>query len=110
MNRVNSRNDFGHDDSTIHIVMAIIIIIIIIIIYEWLVCCGRQLLKSGRRVECKCHGVSGSCALKTCWLAMPQLGHVGNELGRLYRDAQPVRMRQDQSRDRLVVATGKTSL
>ena len=30
MNRVNSRNDFGHDDSTINIVMAIIIIIIII--------------------------------------------------------------------------------
>jgi len=32
MNRVNSRNDFGHDDSTINIVMAIIIIIITIII------------------------------------------------------------------------------
>ena len=30
MNRVNSHNDFGHDDSTINIVMAIIIIIIII--------------------------------------------------------------------------------
>ena len=28
MNRVNSGNDFGHDDSTINIVMAIIIIII----------------------------------------------------------------------------------
>jgi len=28
MNRVNSRDDFGHDDSTINIVMAIIIIII----------------------------------------------------------------------------------
>jgi len=27
MNRVNSRNDFGHDGSTINIVMAIIIII-----------------------------------------------------------------------------------
>jgi len=27
MNRVNSRNDFGHDDSTINIVMVIIIII-----------------------------------------------------------------------------------
>ena len=27
MNRVNPRNDFGHDDSTINIVMAIIIII-----------------------------------------------------------------------------------
>jgi len=31
MNRVKSRNDFNHDDSTIKIVMAIIIIIIIII-------------------------------------------------------------------------------
>jgi len=30
MNRVNSRNDFGHDDSTINTVMDIIIIIIII--------------------------------------------------------------------------------
>jgi len=30
MNRVNSRNDFDHDDSTINIVMAIVIIIIII--------------------------------------------------------------------------------
>ena len=29
MNRVNSRNDFGHDDSTINIVMAVMIIIII---------------------------------------------------------------------------------
>jgi len=31
MNRVNSRNDFCHADSTINIVMAIIIITIIII-------------------------------------------------------------------------------
>ena len=30
MNRVNSHNDFGHDDSTINIVMAIIIIITIV--------------------------------------------------------------------------------
>jgi len=35
MNRVNSRNDFGHDDSTINIVMAIIIIIIISIEQIW---------------------------------------------------------------------------
>jgi len=34
MNRVNSRNDFGHDDSTINIVMAIIRPIIIIIIID----------------------------------------------------------------------------
>jgi len=32
MNRTNSSNDFGHDDSTINIVVVIIIIIIIIIV------------------------------------------------------------------------------
>jgi len=34
MNRVNSRNDVGRDDSTIYILMVIIIIIIINIITE----------------------------------------------------------------------------
>ena len=34
MNWVNSRNDFGHDDSTINIIVAIIIIIIIINVTE----------------------------------------------------------------------------
>jgi len=33
MNWVSSRNDFGHDDSTINIVVAITIIIIIFIIF-----------------------------------------------------------------------------
>jgi len=37
-NRVNSRNDFGHDDSAINIVVAIIIIIIIIITVHSLKC------------------------------------------------------------------------
>jgi len=31
MNRVNSRNDFGDDDSTINIIVVIIIIIIIVV-------------------------------------------------------------------------------
>jgi len=35
MNRVNSRNDIGHDDSTINIV--VVIIIIIIEISPWIV-------------------------------------------------------------------------
>jgi len=33
MNRVNSRNDFGDDDSTINIIVVIIIIIIIFIAF-----------------------------------------------------------------------------
>ena len=51
MNRVNSRNDFGHDDSTINIVMAIIIITIIIIRAE--PCYGAGVMAApGRHQQC----------------------------------------------------------
>jgi len=33
INRVNSRNDFGHDDSAINIAMAIIIIILLLLLF-----------------------------------------------------------------------------
>jgi len=49
MNRMNSRNDFGHDDSTINILMAIIIIIIIIIIT------GSPATDGGKAVHYHCH-------------------------------------------------------
>ena len=29
-----------------------------------------QLLERTMKVECKCHGVSGSCELKTCWRSL----------------------------------------
>ena len=40
--RVNSRNDIGHDDSTINIVMAIIIIIVITYLLSVTLLVGRQ--------------------------------------------------------------------
>jgi len=50
MNRVNSRNDFGHDDSTVNIVMAIIIIISIIT-YDACVCVRHT---DCTTVDCRC--------------------------------------------------------
>lgn len=42
------------------------------------------------RTECKCHGVSGSCAMRTCWKNLPSFHTVGNIMMRKYRKAKMV--------------------
>jgi len=40
--------------------------------------------------DCKCHGVSGSCTMKTCWHSLPHFREVGKALMRKYRKARSV--------------------
>ncbi|XP_013420012.1 protein Wnt-10a-like [Lingula anatina] len=51
---------------------------------------GRLLVTRGVRTQCKCHGMSGSCELKTCWKATPPFRNVGNELKQKYHMATKV--------------------
>uniref|UniRef100_A0A8C8EER6 Protein Wnt n=1 Tax=Otus sunia TaxID=257818 RepID=A0A8C8EER6_9STRI len=54
------------------------------------------------RVECKCHGVSGSCEVRTCWKVMPPFRKVGNILKEKFEGATEVHPKRVGSRKLLV--------
>lgn len=54
------------------------------------------------RVQCKCHGVSGSCELKTCWRAMPTFRDVGQRLKDKFDGATEVEQKSIGSRRQLL--------
>ncbi|XP_068628539.1 protein Wnt-11b-2-like [Battus philenor] len=41
---------------------------------------GRKVVSSGMRTKCTCHGVSGSCSVRTCWRALPGMARVASTL------------------------------
>lgn len=51
-----------------------------------------QLVKRKAKVNCKCHGVSGSCNLKTCWKQLAPVREVSDVLLNKYDSAVQVRV------------------
>ncbi|EDV32482.2 uncharacterized protein Dana_GF15853 [Drosophila ananassae] len=56
---------------------------------------GRLAIRDAMRLECKCHGLSGSCTVKTCWLKMPPFREVAARLRDRYDSARKVTLRND---------------
>ncbi|CAG5124494.1 unnamed protein product, partial [Candidula unifasciata] len=52
---------------------------------------GRRAIEDNMRVECKCHGVSGSCELRTCWRSLPVFSTVGTILKEKFDGATEVK-------------------
>lgn len=48
---------------------------------------GRKVIRLSLKRECKCHGVTGSCNLKTCWRQLQPLDVIGSKLKLKYRNA-----------------------
>lgn len=57
---------------------------------DWLL----QAVKRFMNLECKCHGVSGSCSVRTCWLAMADFRRTGDHLRKRYNAAVQVAVNQ----------------
>lgn len=49
-----------------------------------------QAVKENMVVDCKCHGVSGACTMKTCWTTLPAFRRVGDYLMARYQKAKEV--------------------
>lgn len=61
---------------------------------------GRKIIEKSMRIECKCHGVSGSCELRTCWKAMPSFREIGEQLKEKFDSATEVEPRTSHSGSR----------
>lgn len=53
---------------------------------------GRRAVYNLADVACKCHGVSGSCSLKTCWLQLADFRKVGDLLKEKYDSAAAMKI------------------
>jgi len=63
-----------------------------------------QLVKKMLRTDCKCHGVSGSCVMKTCWKSLPPFRLVGDRLMMKYQKAKTVQAVKGKRGLRLVLS------
>lgn len=59
----------------------------------------RKLLKK----DCQCHGISGSCQLKTCWKTLPQFREIGDVLMKKYEKAKMVVAQKTDTGIKLVI-------
>ena len=50
------------------------------------------------RRACKCHGVSGSCSIQTCWMQLADFREVGNSLKMKYERAKKLEMDKKPAR------------
>lgn len=64
-------------------------------------CLSLQAVKSGLRTTCKCHGVSGSCAVRTCWKQLSPFRETGQVLKLRYDSAVKVSSATNEALGRL---------
>ncbi|KAL7028429.1 hypothetical protein ACKWTF_005825 [Chironomus riparius] len=68
---------------------------------------GRKIVRKLLKKDCLCHGISGSCSLRTCWKTLPQFREVGDTLKMKYKKAKMVVAQNTETGVNLVIKRGK---
>ena len=63
---------------------------------------GRQIIEKNMIKQCKCHGVSGSCEIKTCWRAMPPFSLIAGKLKEKYDAAVQVSVKKNANQVKII--------
>jgi len=59
---------------------------------------GRIAVAKHMDMKCRCHGISGSCELKTCWRTLPPFSQVGRYLKNKYDSSQQINEKSTRRR------------
>lgn len=57
---------------------------------------GKTAVRNNMKLECKCHGLSKACTVKTCWKRIPDFGLVGTKLKEKFDGASKVAIKRNK--------------
>ncbi|KAK3736159.1 hypothetical protein QZH41_015555, partial [Actinostola sp. cb2023] len=60
---------------------------------------GRAAVRHNMILECKCHGLSEACTVKTCWKRLPDFRHIGEVLKSKFDNASMVEFQMNNNRN-----------
>uniref|UniRef100_A0A3P9J1S5 Protein Wnt n=1 Tax=Oryzias latipes TaxID=8090 RepID=A0A3P9J1S5_ORYLA len=69
---------------------------------------GMKVIKAGENTTCKCHGVSGSCTVRTCWRQLPPFHEIGKRLKQLYETSTKFGSSTNEATGEGEISTGRT--
>lgn len=68
----------------------------------------NQVIKAGVVTTCKCHGVSGSCTVRTCWRQLLPFNEIGKQLKQRYETSIKVGSSTNEATGEGEISTGRS--
>uniref|UniRef100_A0A8C5EU61 Protein Wnt n=1 Tax=Gouania willdenowi TaxID=441366 RepID=A0A8C5EU61_GOUWI len=68
---------------------------------------GMKVIKAGVETTCKCHGVSGSCTVQTCWRQLLPFHEIGKQLKQRYESSVKVGSSTNEATGESEISTGR---